>query len=46
MACSALVNSQVEKNAFESGFDITVQAPLTIEIMQKKILLNVFELAN
>lgn len=38
IACSAMINAQVEKRAKESGFDMCIQSPLTMDLILKKIL--------
>ena len=38
IACSAMINAQVEKKASESGFDMCIQSPLTMDIIKQKIL--------
>ena len=37
VACSALINHQIEQKAIRSGFDLVVESPLTVEILQQII---------
>ena len=37
VACSALINHQIEQKAISSGFDLVMESPLTVEILQKII---------
>ena len=34
IACSAMINAQVEMRALESGFDMCIQSPLTMDIIK------------
>ena len=34
VACSALINHQIEQKAIKSGFDLVIESPLTVEILR------------
>lgn len=34
VACSALINNQIEQKAIKSGFDLVIESPLTVEILR------------
>ena len=37
IACSADMNSQIQKDAIEAGFDLFVQAPLTESFLKEVV---------
>ena len=43
IACSALINHQIEQKALNSGFDLVVESPLTVELLKENILIKSIE---
>ena len=43
IACSAFITLDIEAKAYESGFELVVESPLTISVLTEKIIVKSLE---
>jgi hypothetical protein len=43
IACSAFITADIEAKAYESGFELVIESPLTISILTDRIIVKSLE---